>query len=290
MKSLVDSLVELIRRASTDLPADVEAALQAALGREEPGSVAAGAIETILENVGLARADSTPICQDTGTPVFYVSYPAGQNTIELRRQIEAAVAQATKKALLRPNAVDTLTGRNTGNGLGLGLPVVYFEERAGDQLEVSLLLKGGGSENVGAQYALPSAALSAGRDLDGVRRVVLDGVRRAQGRGCAPAVLGIAIGGDRATGRAHAARQLLRGLDEASSVQELAELEGRLLAECNQLGIGPMGFGGKTTVLGVRIGLLHRHPASYFVTIAYMCWACRRARMSVRRGKVTFTG
>ena len=288
MTDLKDSLVELIRRASTDLPADVEAALQRAGAREEPGSVAAGALETILENVALARSNSTPICQDIGTPVFYVSYPAGESTIGLRSQIEAAVVEATKKALLRPNAVDPLTGRNSGDGLGAGLPVLHFTEWERDHLEASLLLKGGGSENVGSQYALPSAALNAGRDLNGVRRVVLDGVHRAQGRGCAPGVLGIAMGGDRATGRAHAARQLLRPLDEANPVQELAELEERVLEECNELGVGPMGFGGKTSVLGVRIGALHRHPASYFVTIAYMCWACRRASVQVRRGKATF--
>jgi fumarate hydratase class I len=289
MGDMTGAFVELIRRASTDLPADVEAALRAAHAREEPGSAAAGALETILENVGLARAKFTPICQDTGVPIFYVHHPQEVSTRALRAQIEAAVAEATRKAYLRPNAVDSLTGRNSGNNLGLGFPTYHFEEWGDDHVRVDLLLKGGGSENVGAQYKLPYGPLEAGRDLEGVRRVVLDVVYQAQGKGCAPGVLGIAIGGDRGTGYVHAKEQLFRPLDDASPVPELAGLEECLLRECNELGIGPMGFGGKTTVFGVKIGAYHRLPACYFVTVAYMCWACRRARMEVRGGETTFS-
>jgi fumarate hydratase class I len=288
LNDLTGPFVELIRRASTDLPADVEAALRAAHAREESGSAAAGALETILENVALARAKSTPICQDTGVPIFYVRHPQEVSTRGLRAQMEAAVAEATRKAYLRPNAVDSLTGRNSGNNLGVGFPTFHFEEWEEDYLQVDLLLKGGGSENVGAQYKLPYGPLQAGRDLDGVRRVVLDAVYQAQGKGCAPGVLGVAIGGDRGTGYVHAKEQLFRPLDDASPVPELAGLEERLLRECNELGIGPMGFGGKTTVFGVKIGAYHRLPACYFVSIAYMCWACRRARMTVRAGEVAF--
>ena len=270
-------LVELIRRASTDLPADVETALREAQSREDPGSPAADALDTILKNVALARANATPICQDTGTPIFYIHHPQGMSTRELRAQVEEAVAEATRCAILRPNAVDPISGRNTGNNVGIDFPTIYFEEWDEERLRIDLLLKGGGSENVGAQYKLPHAPLEAGRDLDGVRRVVLDGVHRAQGKGCTPGVLGIAIGGDRGSGYIHAKRQLLRSLEDVNPVEELAALEERLLRECNALGIGPMGFGGKTTVLGVKIGALHRLPACYFVSIAYMCWACRRA-------------
>jgi fumarate hydratase class I len=269
--------VELIRRASTDLPADVETAIQKAQALEDPGSPAADALETILNNVALARANATPICQDTGTPIFYIHHPQGTSTRELRAQVEAAVAEATRRAILRPNAVDPISGRNTGNNVGVGFPTVYFEEWSEKRLRVDLILKGGGSENVGAQYKLPHAPLEVGRDLDGVRRVVLDAVHHAQGKGCAPGVLGIAIGGDRGSGYVHAKTQLLRPLEDVNPVEELAALEERLLRECNELGIGPMGFGGKTTVLGVKIGALHRLPACYFVSIAYMCWACRRA-------------
>ena len=289
MENLTKHFVELIRRASTDLPADVEAALRVAQDREWPGSAAAGALGTILENVALARANSTPVCQDTGTPIFYVHHPQEVSTRELRAQIEAAVAEATSHTYLRPNAVDSFTGRNSGNNLGVGYPTFHFEEWEEDYLRVNLLLKGGGSENVGAQYKLPHAPLKAGRDLEGVRKVVLDAVYQAQGKGCAPSVLGIAIGADRGSGYVHAKEQLFRPLNDVNPVPELAELEERLLCECNELGIGPMGFGGKTTTFGVKIGAYHRLPACYFVSIAYNCWACRRCTMIVRDEQVEYT-
>jgi len=192
------ALLELIRLTSTDLPPDVEAALHQARSREQPGSAAAGALDSILENVSLAREKSSPICQDTGTPLFYVRYPAGSSPRRLRGQIRQAVAAATKKAYLRPNAVDSLSGKNSGNNLGdEAFPTIHFEEIEGDDLTVELILKGGGCENVGAQVSLPDDRLNAGRDLEGVRRVVLDAVHRAQGQGCAPGILGVAIGGDR---------------------------------------------------------------------------------------------
>ena len=283
---MVESFVELIRRASTDLPADVEAALQEARDREEPGSAAAGALDTILENVAVARANSTPVCQDTGVPIFYVHHARELSTRQIRAQLEKAVAEATRRSYLRPNAVDPLTGRNSGNNLGVGFPTCHFEEwedaGCGQLIQVDLLLKGGGSENVGTQYKLPHPGLAAGRELEGVRRVVLDAVYQAQGKGCAPGVIGVAIGADRGTGYVHAKEQLFRPLADANPVPELATLEQRLLEECNELGVGPMGFGGKTTVLGVKIGAYHRLPACYFVSIAYMCWACRRASLHLQ--------
>ena len=285
---IVEAFVELVRRASTDLSADAEAALRAAHDNEEPGSAAAGALATILENVALARANSTPICQDTGVPIFYIHHPCGTSTRELQAQMEAAVAEATRRSYLRPNAVDSLTGRNSGNNLGVGFPTFHFEEWAEGSMQVDLLLKGGGSENVGVQYKLPYAPLKAGRDLEGVRRVVLDAVYRAQGKGCAPGVLGIAIGADRGTGYVHAKEQLFRPLGDVNPEPDLAALEERLMRECNELAIGPMGFGGRTTVLGVKIGSYHRLPACFFVSIAYMCWACRRARMTVKNGEVEY--
>ena len=281
MDGLHEALVELLRRVSTDLPPDVERALSNGLAQEAPGSPAASALSAILKNVALARSRSTPMCQDTGIPVFTLSHPAHLRPRELQQALERAVARATQLAYLRPNAVDPLSGRNSGDNVGCGFPSVCFEEWDRDCLQVDLLLKGGGSENVGAQYALPYAPLSAGRDLEGVRRVVLDAVVRAQGRGCAPGILGITIGGQRDTGYVLAKRQLLRSLEDVNPIPELAELERRLLVECNELGIGPMGFGGRTTVLGVKIGACHRLPACYFVTISYMCWACRRASLTI---------
>ena len=233
--------------------------------------------------------NSTPICQDTGTPIFYVYYPEGWSTRELRTQIRAAVVQATEMAYLRPNAVNSLTGENSGNNLGGDhYPSIHFEEVDGDTLTVDLMLKGGGCENVGAQYSLPNSKLGAGRDLEGVRRVALDAVHQAQGRGCAPGILGIAIGGDRGSSSYASKEVLFRKMDEPSSEHELAEMEERITDEANQMGIGPMGFGGKTTVLGTKINSLHRLPASYFVTISYMCWAYRRRRLIFNAGEAIY--
>lgn len=293
MDNLTESFVELVRRAATDLPSDVEAALREARDREASGSAAEGALNTILENVAIARENATPICQDTGVPIFYVyvpraHHPGSVSTRQLQDQMEHAVVEATEHAYLRPNAVDPVTGRNSGNNLGNGFPSFHFQEWDEDYLKVDLLLKGGGSENVSTQVKLPHAPLDAGRDLGGVRKVVLDAVYQAQGKGCAPGVLGIALGSDRGSGYVHAKEQLFRPLDDTNPQPELAELEERLLRECNELGIGPMGFGGETTVFGVKIGAYHRLPACYFVSIAYMCWACRRASVTVRGEEVSF--
>jgi len=289
MQDLTDPILELIRRAATDLPPDVERRIRQAVEQEESGSAARGALETILKNVALARQNSTPICQDTGTPIFYVYYPEGWSTRKLRQQIEAAVVKATSRSYLRPNSVDALSGKNTGNNLGDHYyPSIHFEEVEDESLTMELILKGGGCENVGIQYSLPNAALSAGRDLAGVRKVVLDGVYKAQGKGCAPGVLGIAIGGDRGSSYFASKETLFRQLDDTNPDPQLAEMEVRLTEEANQLGIGPMGFGGQTTVLGTKITGLHRLPASYFVSISYMCWAYRRRRMTVQGEEVQY--
>lgn len=288
MQDLTDAFVELIRRAATLLPADMERALRKARGDEEAGSAAEGALDTILKNVEMSRAKSTPICQDTGTPIFTIHYPLGVSTRKLADQIRQACAIATEKGYLRPNAVDSLTGKNSGNNTGIDFPTMHFEEWDGEELKVDLILKGGGCENVSTQYELPNDELGAGRDLEGVRRVVLDAVHKAQGLGCAPGVLGIAVGGDRGTSYNKSKQLLLRPVDDTNEDTKLAELEDRLLEEGNQLGIGPMGFGGKTTLLGVKVGSLHRLPASYFVSVAYMCWANRRASMRVVGEEITY--
>jgi fumarate hydratase class I len=289
MQDITKALVELIRRTSSDLPADVESALEEARGREDAGSAAQGALDTILENVAMARRDSTPICQDTGTPIFYVKYPVGWSTISLKEQIRSAIADATKQAFLRPNAVDSISGINSGDNLGDdAFPTIHFEETEGDELIVDLMLKGGGCENVGAQYALPNNRLGAGRDMEGVRAVVLDAVYNAQGKGCAPGVLGVAIGGDRGSSYVRSKEALFRPLADTQNDPELAKMEGRLTEEANQLGIGPMGFGGETTVLGVKIEGMHRLPASYFVSVSYMCWAHRRHRMTVHGDDINY--
>ncbi|MEM5776093.1 MAG: fumarate hydratase, partial [Anaerolineaceae bacterium] len=239
--------------------------------------------------VDIAGKNSTPICQDTGTPIFYVRYPQGWSTRQLKEQITKAVAEATRRSYLRPNAVHSLSGKNSGNNVGdEHFPTIHFEEVDGEDLIIDLILKGGGCENVGAQYSLPDTRLKAGRDLEGVRKVVLDAVFKAQGQGCAPGVLGVTIGGDRGSGYLGSKEVLLRKLDDTNPDAELDALEKRITAEANQLGIGPMGFGGKTTVLGTKINTLHRLPASFFVTISYMCWAYRRRSMVVRADEIIY--
>jgi fumarate hydratase class I len=289
MQDLTESILELIRLAATNLPPDVETALSRALEQEEPGSAARGALETVLKNVELSRRRSTPICQDTGTPIFYVRHPDGWSTRKLRQQIESAVAEATKRSYLRPNSVNSLTEKNTGNNLGdQHFPTIHFEEVDGDALTMELMLKGGGCENVGAQYSLPDDTIGASRDLAGVRKAVLDAVQKAQGLGCSPGILGVAIGGDRGSGYLASKEVLYKKLEEANPDPKLAVMETRLTDEANQLGIGPMGFGGKTTLLGTKITSLHRLPASYFVTISYMCWAYRRRKMVVRGDDISY--
>lgn len=286
---LTDEILELVRLTATDLAEDVEKSIQDSRDREEEGSAARGALDTILENVTLARKNSTPICQDTGTPIFYVSYPEGWSTRKLARQIKDAVIQATERAYLRPNSVNTLTGKNTGDNSGDDhYPSIYFEEVDGESVHIDLLLKGGGCENVSAQYKLPDAGLGAGRDLDGVRKVALHAVAEAQGKGCAPGVLGIAIGGDRGSSFAASKEALRRQMDDTNDDPTLAEMEERITGQANQLDIGPMGFHGKTTLLGTKIKNLHRLPASYFVSIAYMCWAYRRRSMVYSGGDAQY--
>ncbi len=289
MRDLTQEILELVRFTSTNLPPDVEKVLREALEKEEPGSASRSALETIIANVEMTRRNSTPICQDTGTPLFFVHYPEGWSPRALREQIKAAVAEATKKTYLRPNAVNSLNGKNTGNNLGdQHFPTIHFEESDGDALTIELVLKGGGCENVGAQYSLPDNRLKAGRDLEGVRRAALDAVWQAQGEGCAPGFLGISIGGDRGTSYVASKEALLRKVDEANTDEDLAALEQRITREANELGIGPMGFGGKSTILGTKITSTYRLPASFFVTISYMCWAYRRRRMTVKEDQVNY--
>jgi fumarate hydratase class I len=289
-KDITNEILELIRRTSSSLPKDVEERLKASIEKEEPGSAARGALETIMKNIELSRAKSTPICQDTGTPIFYVHYPEGWSTRKLKEQIRAAMVEATKKSFMRPNAVDAIYDKNSGNNLGGDeFPSIHFEEvDASEPLTVELMLKGGGCENVGRQYSLPDNSVGAGRDLAGVRKVVLDAVQKAQGQGCAPGILGVSIGGDRGSSYIKSKEVLFSKMGTRNEDPEIAKLEERLTEESNQLGIGPMGFGGKTTVLDTKITGMHRLPASYFVTVSYMCWAYRRRKLTIKGDEVEY--
>ena len=275
--TLTEKIVELVRRTSSSLPDDVLRALRAARRRERAGSSASVVLGTILDNCALAAKRGVPLCQDTGTLVFFVDEA-------LRRRVTPevlakAVATATERGYLRRNTFDSVTGASFDDNCAEGVPAVRYCDRPG----VTLVMKGGGSENMSRQYSLPDQSLGAGRDLEGVRRCLLDAVLRAQGYGCAPGVLGVCIGGDRATGYEVAKEQLLRPLDASGAAADpaLRALERRVLREANSLGIGPMGLGGRTTLLGVRVASRPRLPASFFVSVAYMCWACRRGTVEV---------
>lgn len=280
-KALVATFTELIRRAATAMPPDVLAALEKARDREAEGSVARETLGVLLENSKLAEATSRPICQDTGMPLFEVAAPRGVSIRAIEKAAAKATEIATASGYLRPNSVDTLSGKNTGNAPGRGMPIVHVHEHARAGLRADLILKGGGCENVGTQYSLPNSELGADRDLEGVKRTVLDAVFQAQGKGCAPGILGVCMGGDRASGMAEAKRQLFRKLGDRHPEPSLAAAEEELLEKSNLLGVGPMGYGGSTTLLGVKMSHLARLPASYFVSVSYMCWATRRASVEV---------
>lgn len=273
-----EAMLELIRRTSAFLPPDVEGVLAVRQALETRGSKADLALQLVLQNIGLAKKNSAPICQDTGTISFYITTPVGFDQLELEEVCKEAVVEATKRGYLRQNSVDSITGKNSGTNLGPGSPVFHWHQHRTDAVDVRLILKGGGCENMSAQYSLPATinGKRLDRDLEGVRGVVLDAVWQAQGKGCGPGFLGVCIGGDRASGYDAAKEQLLRPVDDVNPVPELAALEARILQEANALDIGPMGFGGKLTIGGVKIGARNRLPASFFVSVAYMCWAYRR--------------
>src|SRR5258705_153371 len=279
LPSFFESVLQLIVRTSTDLPPDVRAAMRSARGEEPEGTRAAQALAIIAQNIDLAVDHEGAICQDTGMPTFDVHVPVGANQIWMRAQICEAVAEATRRGKLRPNSVDSITGENSGDNLGPGTPIVHFDQWDRDEIEVKLILKGGGCENTNAQYALPvelSHLGRADRTLDGVRKCILHAVWHAQGKGCSPGAVGVCVGGDRTSGYLHAKEQLFRTLDDVNPDTRLAELEASIMSRVNDLDIGTMGFGGKVTLIGCKVAALNRLPASFFVSVAYDCWAFRR--------------
>jgi fumarate hydratase class I len=279
MQSFLDSVVSLIVKTSTDLPPDVRAAMRHAVQSEDPASRAGTALNIISQNIDQAAEIEGAICQDTGMPTFEIKAPVGANQIWMKQQIKEAIAEATRRGKLRPNSVDSLTGANSGNNLGPGTPVMHFEQWERDDIEVKLLLKGGGCENMNIQYSLPAELPHLGRadrTIEGVRKCILHAVWNAQGKGCAPGAIGVCIGGDRTSGYVEAKQQLFRSLDDVNPDQRLADLEAEIMRTVNTLGVGPMGFGGKVSLIGCKVGVQNRLPASFFVSVAYDCWAFRR--------------
>jgi fumarate hydratase, class I len=292
MLFLKDSLIELITETSTNLPPDVRAAMGVALEEEIAGTQAAQALGIIASNIDMAQEQAGPICQDTGMPTFIVHTPVGVSQIQMKRAIHEAVAEATRRGKLRPNSVDSLTGKNSGDNLGEETPVIHFEQWEQDEIEVKLILKGGGCENKNIQYSLPAELEHLGRadrNLEGVRKCILHAVWQAQGQGCAPGAVGVCIGSDRAHGYELAKNQLFRTLDDVNPVPELAALEAEIMDEANRIGVGAMGFGGKASLIGCKMCAANRLPASFFVSVAYDCWAFRRlgVRLDASSGAIT---
>src|SRR5579872_4507641 len=292
MEFLHSSLVELIAQTSTNLPPDVRHAMNSAIEHETPGTQSAQALGIIASNIDMAQQDEGPICQDTGMPTFFVHTPVGVNQLRVKQAIREAVAEATRRGKLRPNSVDSLTGKNSGDNLGPETPVIHFEQWEEDEIEIKLILKGGGCENKNIQYSVPCELAHLGRadrNLEGVRKCVLHSVWQAQGQGCAPGAVGVCIGSDRANGYALAKNQLFRTLEDVNPVPELAQLESGVMEEANRIGVGAMGFGGQVSLIGCKIGAANRLPASFFVSVAYDCWAFRRlgVRLDAASGAIT---
>src|SRR5437762_8513237 len=292
MQFLQESLVELITQTSTNLPPDVRAAMGIAIAAETPHTQSSQALGIIATNIDMAADDEGPICQDTGMPTFDVHTPLGVNQMAIKKAIREAVAEATRRGKLRPNSVDSLSGKNSGDNLGEETPVIHFEQWEQDEIEVKLILKGGGCENKNIQYSVPCTLDHLGRadrNLEGVHKCILHSVWQAQGQGCSPGALGVCIGSDRAHGYELAKQQLLRTLDDVNPNPVLAKLETEIMREANRLGVGAMGFGGKSSLIGCKVTAANRLPASFFVSVAYDCWAFRRlgVRLDAATGAIT---
>ncbi|MEP6757008.1 MAG: FumA C-terminus/TtdB family hydratase beta subunit [Chthonomonadales bacterium] len=291
MNQLEASLLTLITETATNMPADVRKAIAAGTERELKGTQSLQALHVINRNIDMAKENVLPICQDTGMPTFHIHCPVGVNQLVIRKAIETAIIEATKTGKLRPNSVDSITGKNSGFNIGPGSPVVHFDQWEEDEIEVLLLLKGGGCENKNIQYSLPTdlpALGRADRTLEGVYKCILHSVWQAQGQGCSQGFIGVGIGGDRTTGYAHAKEQLFRDAGDMNPIPELREMEEKVMANADSLGIGTMGFGGAVTLLGCKIGAINRLPASFFVSVAYNCWAYRRlgVRINPETGEI----
>lgn len=284
---LEEIIVDLYRKTATELPEDVFDSIKTSKTTEN--GLARNIVESIIKNSEISKEKSIPICQDTGTPIFYVEYGKGMNEEAIKKIILKATTRATKEVPLRPNAVNSITGTNLNENIGIFFPVIYFTQKNMNGLKISLLLKGGGSENMGHRYALPDSKLSAGRNIDGVRKCILDAIHKAQGKGCSPGIISVCIGGSKDVIAFLAKKQLCEKLLRKNKNSELNLLEKRIIKEANSLGIGPMGLGGNSTVLDVKICETHRHPASYFVEVAYSCWALRRYTINIsNEGKVSY--
>ena len=275
-EKIEDLAVTLLRLAVTELPPDVKEALKRAYEQEtsESGKTQ---LQAILENVEYAEKTRTPICQDTGTIIFYIKAGAQAKGLELFEDaLQKATIRATKEVPLRPNAVNPFTQKNSGDNTGRFIPYIHWKIVPGEEIEITAFPKGGGSENV-----CVSGMLVPGEGVKGLKRFVVDAVLKAGSKPCPPNIIGIGLGGGADISMKLAKEALLRPLNQPNPDPEIAKLEKELYEALNMIGTGPMGLGGKTTVLGVHIEYAHRHPASYPAAVAFQCWAARRATAKI---------
>jgi len=273
---IVPALVEALRIASTILPEDVVEALRRARGGET-SEIARAQLDAILENVGIARDGSIPMCQDTGTQTFFVEAGVRSPFLgEIRDWIAAAVVDATAAIPLRPNTVDPFTGANPGDNTGRFMPFLDWDLVDGDEIRVTVLPKGGGSENMSTVKMLPP-----GVGIKGIKKAVVEHIVASGGKPCPPTVVGVGIGGGADIALKLGKKAILRPLGSANPEPAAARLERELLELINMTGVGPMGVGGATTSLAVHVEYAHRHPASLPLGILVQCWADRRAHVLI---------
>ena len=285
IKELIEDVgFKLLKYAAIYLPDDVKEALKRAYEREE-SEVAKAQLKAILDNIRLAEELKKPICQDTGTIIFYVKAGVNFKGLEfVKEALIAATRRATKEVPLRPNAVNPFTQKNSGDNTGRFIPFIHWEIVDADYLELTALPKGGGSENT-----CKLGMLSPGKGVEGLKKFVVDAIVEAGAKPCPPIIIGVGVGGGSDIAMKIAKKQLLRPVGEPNPEPELAKLEKELLEAINSLGIGPMGLGGKTTALAVHVDYAYRHPASYPVAVATQCWAARRSTARIYPdGRVDF--
>jgi len=273
IEAIVENVaVELLQLAATKLPRDVKEALQKAY-REEKSEIGKIQLEAILKNIELAEKTGTPMCQDTGTINFYVKAGAyAKNLNKIEGSLRNATKRATREVPLRPNAVDPFTQKNTGDNLGRYIPYMHWEIVPGNSIEIAALPKGGGSENVCAL-----GMLTPGEGVNGLKKFVIDAIIKAGAKPCPPTIVGVGVGGGADIAMKLAKAALLRPVGQPNPDSNIARIEGELYEAANMTGIGPMGLGGRSTVLSINIEWAHRHPSSYPVAVAFQCWAARRA-------------
>lgn len=276
MSHLEQSLLELVQRAASELSQDVLTAVERARKNEDPDSNARVALEYVRESLVLAADPPRPISPDPVATHFYVVAPPGYDTLAFEEAARAAMTEATRAGYLESGLVDPVTGKPVRSGVGTGNPAVHFQLEDRKTVEVRVLLDTGVEPGPGAHYILPDESITASRNLAGVRRAALDALIQSQGSGTGPGVLAVGIGGDRTSGAALAHQQFLRPLNERSRTKALADLEARILEDANNLGIGPMGFGGKTALLAVKVGAQLSAGSNYHVSVCYLGWNCRR--------------